>query len=58
MFDSIWATLDPALTAKIIAILAVLSGFKALLDAFGNKENKFVILLGKLLDVIGYNPKH
>jgi hypothetical protein len=56
--ESLWAALDPALAAKIIAILAILSGVKALLDAFGNKENKFVILLGKLLDVIGYNPKH
>ena len=56
--EGLFSTLDPILAAKIIAILAVLSGVKALLDAFGNKENKFVILLGKLLDVIGYNPKH
>jgi hypothetical protein len=58
MVDSILATLDPVIAAKVVAVLAILSGIKGLLNAFGNKENKIVVWFGKFLDVIGYNPAH
>jgi len=58
MIDGIIATLDPAVAAKVVAVLIVLSAIRGLLNAFGNKENKVVVWFGKLLDILGYNPKH
>jgi hypothetical protein len=56
--DSILNSLDPAIAAKVIAVLVVLSAIKGLLGAFGNQENVIVKWLGKILDIIGYNPPH
>lgn len=58
MLDSILAMFDPSVGVKVVAILGILSAIKLALDAFGNKENKIVIFFGKLLDFVGYNPKH
>ena len=56
--DSIFSVIDPAIALKVGAFLILLSAIRGLLNAFGNKENKYVIWFGKILDMIGYNPKH
>ena len=56
--DSILAALDPKLAAVVLCVLAILSAIKGLLNAFGNQENKFVVIVGKILDIVGYNPVH
>lgn len=50
--------LDPVLAAKVIAVLGVLSAVKGVLAAFGNQENKFVIMAGKVVDFFSGNLKH
>jgi len=54
MFDA----LSSSMTAKVLAIMAVLSGVRLVLDAFGNKDNKFTIALGKVVDFFSANIKH
>ena len=50
--------IDPALAVKVVAILACLSAIQGVLAAFGNPTSKLVVVLQKILDVVGYNPKH
>lgn len=56
--DSLLTALDPAIAAKVIAVLIVLSSIKGLFNAFGNQDSPVVQWANKILDVIGYNPKH
>lgn len=58
MIDGILGTLDPAVAAKVIAVLVLLSAVKGILGAFGNQDNVVIKWFNKILDIIGYNPKH
>lgn len=56
--DNFISALDPKIAACVVFVLGILSAVKGLLNAFGNQENKFVVILGKVLDFVGFNPKH
>ena len=45
-------------SAKVLAILGTLSALKLILLAFGNPENKIIVMFSKIVDFFSANVKH